>query len=185
MTPASNKLVICGAGFLGSNIARAVLQRGGPSSVAVQLTSRNPKNLHARLAHESELDSARLLPPVPADITRPETLVVALQGARTVVSLVGLMRGSPEDFERVQVHGAQAVARAAKEAGAKLVHVSAIGADVTSTIPYARTKALGERAVLEACPDATIVRPSLVFGPGDGFFAVSRSRMQQSQFVWN
>ena len=62
--------------------------------------------------------------------------------------------------------------RAAVAVGAKLVHVSAIGADPHSKIPYARTKALGEQAVLSHCPDATIIRPSLVFGPGDNLFNV-------------
>jgi hypothetical protein len=83
------------------------------------------------------------------------------------------MHGRPADFEQTQWRGAENVARAAKEVGAKLVHVSAIGADANSAIPYARTKALGEQAVFEQCPNATIIRPSLVFGPGDEFFAVS------------
>lgn len=83
------------------------------------------------------------------------------------------MHGAPADFERVQWRGAENVARAAKQAGARLVHVSAIGADEGSGIAYARTKAMGERAVMGVCPEATVVRPSLVFGPGDGFFAVS------------
>ncbi len=65
------------------------------------------------------------------------------------------------------------VAKAAQAVGAKLVHISAIGADSTSHIPYARTKALGEKAVFEVCPSATVIRPSIIFGPGDGFFGVS------------
>lgn len=89
-----------------------------------------------------------------------------------VVSLVGIMHGTPAEFDRIQHKGAENVARAAKDAGAKLVHFSAIGADKLSTIPYFKTKGLGEEAVFRANPEATIIRPSLVFGPGDGFFAV-------------
>jgi uncharacterized protein YbjT (DUF2867 family) len=136
------------------------------------LTSRGPQKLHDALANDPKL-SANLLPPVRADITNPDLLDSAFREASVVVSLVGIMHGTPDKFERVQWHGAKNVARAAKEAGAKLVHISAIGADANSHIPYARTKALGEQAVFEECPNATIIRPSLVFGPGDEFFAVS------------
>ena len=90
-----------------------------------------------------------------------------------VISLVGIMHGDRKKFEDVQWRGAENVARAASEVGARLVHVSAIGADEGSSVEYWRTKGLGERAVREICPEATIIRPSLVFGPGDGFFAVS------------
>jgi len=85
--------------------------------------------------------------------------------------LVGLMYGSPEDFDRIQHRGAQNVAKAAQEVGAKLIHFSAIGADVSSDIAYFKTKGLGEEAVLAENPKSTIVRPSLVFGPRDGFFS--------------
>jgi len=89
---------------------------------------------------------------------------------QTQLSLVGMLQGSPAQFEQIQWKGAENVARAAVAVGAKLVHVSAIGADPHSKIPYARTKGLGEQAVLSRCPDATIIRPSLVFGPGDNLF---------------
>src|SRR6202521_2282195 len=65
--------------------------------------------------------------------------------------------------------GAGAVAKAASAAGARMVHVSAIGADENSPSRYARTKAAGEKAVLSATPAATIMRPSIVFGPEDQF----------------
>lgn len=130
------------------------------------------------------------------DITRSwDTLVPAFEGANTVVSLVGILHGSPQQFEKVQLQGAENVARAAKEVGARLVHVSAIGAEESSkpttlgsglrykelilvpplgNLPYFRTKGLAEKAVFELVPKATVIRPSLIFGPGDGFFAVSR-----------
>jgi uncharacterized protein YbjT (DUF2867 family) len=88
------------------------------------------------------------------------------------------MYGSHEDFDRIQYHGAQNVARAAQRVGAKLIHFSAIGADPRSDIPYFETKGLGETAVLKENPESTIVRPSLVFGPGDGFFSVRDHTLQ-------
>jgi len=112
------------------------------------------------------------MPPQVIDITDPRTLK-PLDQSDVVISLVGLMNGTPKQFEDIQWRGAENVARAAKENGAKLIHVSAIGADVNSKLPYARTKGLGEQAVLSECPDATILRPSLVFGPEDDFFNVS------------
>lgn len=105
-----------------------------------------------------------------ADITKLDTLGPAMEGADVVVSLVGLMRGGVEDFERIQWKGAENVAKAAGKVHAKVIHISAIGANCNSPVPYARTKALGEDAVLDACPDATIIRPSILFGKGDGFF---------------
>lgn len=87
-----------------------------------------------------------------------------------MVSLVGVMHGTVQDFERIQWRGAENVAVAARDAGARLVHFSAIGADPLSDIPYSKTKGLGETAVRSAYPEATVIRPSLVFGPEDEFF---------------
>lgn len=164
------KVVVCGAGFLGSNIARHI----AASSVTprkVQISSRNPSKVYENLRNNSEIDKSSLLAPVAVDITRKETLSTAFENASVVVALVGIMHGAPSDFERIQHKGAENVAIAARNAGAKLIHMSAIGADKNSSIPYAKTKGLGEEAVLHHNPEATIIRPSLVFGPGDGFFA--------------
>ena len=76
---------------------------------------------------------------------------------------------SVQTFEAVQAKGAETIAKAAAAAGARMVHVSAIGADENSPSAYARTKAAGEKAVLAAVPSATILRPSVVFGPEDQF----------------
>jgi uncharacterized protein YbjT (DUF2867 family) len=118
------------------------------------------------------LPKEHLLPPVPVDVTKKDTLTQAFENADAVVSLVGILQGSLAQFEAIQWKGAENVALAAAAVGAKLVHISAIGADPSSKIPYAKTKALGEEAVLSHCPNATIVRPSLIFGPGDGLFNV-------------
>lgn len=166
----AQKVVLCGAGFLGSNIATAIINANNAAALLrrVQISSRNPHNVYTKL--KETLPEGHLLPPVPVDITKGETLVQAFENADAVVSLVGILHGSPAQFEAVQWKGAENVARAAAAVGAKLVHISAIGADLHSKIPYARTKALGEEAVRSHCADATIIRPSLVFGPGDGLF---------------
>lgn len=177
----AHKIVVCGAGFLGhfttidayncsnmslgSNIARTLA--AGNASRQIQISSRHPQKTLDALNNASSQFSA-----VPLDITKPETLKFAFRDAAVVISLVGIMHGSPSDFERIQWKGAENVAHAAKNAGARLIHFSAIGADEQSSIPYARTKALAERVVFEICPNATIIRPSLVFGPGDDFFTV-------------
>src|SRR4029077_19948320 len=88
-----------------------------------------------------------------------------------VINLVGILfeRGK-QRFEAVQAEGAHTVAQAAAAAGARLIHVSALGADPDSPSLYGRSKAQGEAAVLATVPDATIFRPSIMFGPEDDFF---------------
>jgi uncharacterized protein YbjT (DUF2867 family) len=136
----------------------------------IQVSSREPDRVYRK--QKETLPQDHLLPPVSVDVTKRDTLTHAFDNADAVVSLVGILHGSPAQFEAIQWRGAENVALAAAAVGAKLVHISAIGADPSSKIPYARTKALGEEAVLSHCPNATIIRPSLIFGPGDGFFNV-------------
>ncbi|TFK77326.1 NAD(P)-binding protein [Pluteus cervinus] len=164
------KVVLCGTGFLGKNIARAMADSALKSArpLQLQITSRNPQRVHAELS--GVVPGIMLLPPTSVDVTDPATLPPAFEDADVIISLVGVLRGSEADFTKVQWKGAENVARVAKMFGAKVIHVSAIGADPSSTIPYARTKALAEASILNICPDATIVRPSIVFGPEDDFF---------------
>ncbi|KAI0257006.1 NAD-P-binding protein [Lactifluus subvellereus] len=166
----ARKIVLCGAGFLGSSIATAVSRANNTAGVLrrIQVSSRDPDRVYRKL--KETLPQDHLLPPVPVDVTKRDTLTHAFDNADAVVSLVGILHGSPAQFEAIQWRGAENVALAAATVGAKLVHISAIGADPSSKIPYARTKALGEKAILSHCPNATIIRPSLIFGPGDGFF---------------
>jgi NADH dehydrogenase len=109
---------------------------------------------------------------VQANVRFPASLAAALDGVEAAVNLVGILAEyGKQSFDRVQTQGAAAVAEATKNAGiCKFVHVSAIGADAKSPSSYARSKALGEAAVLEAVPVANVVRPSVVFGPEDQFF---------------
>ncbi|KAF8807810.1 NAD(P)-binding protein [Phlegmacium glaucopus] len=171
----TQKIVICGAGFLGTHIARAIalahyptLKGKLPNARRVQISSRKPEKTWHSL--RSVILQDRLLPPVPVDITKKETLPPAFENADVVVSLVGIMHGSTQDFMDIQWKGAENVAKCAKSAGARLIHFSAIGADPNSKIPYARTKGLAEQSIMAVDPTATIIRPSLVFGPEDDFF---------------
>jgi NADH dehydrogenase len=109
---------------------------------------------------------------VQANVRAPASVAAALRGADAVVNLVGVLTESGRQrFDAVHAFGARAIARAARDAGiGALVHVSAIGADKASPSAYARSKAEGEAAVLEAMPSAVVLRPSIVFGPEDQFF---------------
>lgn len=151
--------VLGGSGFFGRHLAQELLSRGA----RLRIASRNPERAFSLkpLGNLGQIAFAR------CDVTRPESLSAVLAGSDAVVNLVGAFGG---DLDTVQGAGAGRIARAAAEAGAgAFVHVSAIGADAASPIDYARTKAEGESAVSEAFAGATIVRPSLIFGPDDNF----------------
>jgi NADH dehydrogenase len=107
---------------------------------------------------------------VQANLRYPASVEAAMRDSQIAINLVGTMTESgAQTFDAVQAKGAEAIARAAAATGARMVHVSAIGADENSLSAYGRTKAAGEQAVLAAVPSATILRPSLLFGPEDQF----------------
>lgn len=157
-------VVFGGGGFLGRYVVRSLAQRGW----RVRVACRNP-NL---VGHLQPLGRVGQIHAVQANLRYPDSVKAAVRGADAVINLVGILaEGGRQRFDAVHAFGARIVAREAKAAGAtSLVHVSAIGADANSESVYARTKAEGEAAVRENFPDAVIVRPSIVFGPEDGFF---------------
>jgi uncharacterized protein YbjT (DUF2867 family) len=107
---------------------------------------------------------------VQANLRYPASVQAAMRDSHAAINLVGILaEGGAQTFDAVQGIGAGTVAKAASSVGARLVHVSAIGADANSPSRYARAKAAGEKAVLAAVPLATILRPSVVFGPEDQF----------------
>ncbi|KAI8816379.1 NAD(P)-binding protein, partial [Fimicolochytrium jonesii] len=177
-------VILGGQGFIGRSVARAILSAS--PTVRVQLASRriNPKSPPLLTTKQSDLASflpptsppsllSRVLPPCHADITDPASLAKACADATGIVNLVGIMHEQHPKytFDSVHEHGPRSVAKVAKEVGARLVHVSAIGADPESDIPYARSKGRGEDAVRSVLRDeVTIIRPSIVFGPDDDFF---------------
>jgi NADH dehydrogenase len=107
---------------------------------------------------------------VQANLRYPASVEAAMRDSHVAINLVGILtEGGAQTFDAVQGAGAGAVAKAAAAVGARMVHVSAIGADEKSESRYARAKAAGEKAVLSAIPSATVLRPSVVFGPEDQF----------------
>jgi NADH dehydrogenase len=154
--------VFGGSGFLGRNVVRALAKRDYRIRVAV----RRPE----LAGHLQPLGKVGQIHAVQANLRYAASIQAAMRDAHVAVNLVGILAQSgAQTFEAVQVKGAEAVAKAAAGMGATMVHVSAIGADVRSPSQYARAKAAGEKLVIAALPSATIMRPSVVFGPEDEF----------------
>jgi uncharacterized protein YbjT (DUF2867 family) len=154
--------VFGGSGFLGRHVVRALAKRGYRIRVAV----RRPE----LAGHLQPLGRVGQIHSVQANLRYPASVEAALRDSQIAINLVGILTESGEQtFSAVQGVGAGTVAKAARTAGARIVHISAIGADAQSASRYAQAKAAGEQAVLEALPEATIMRPSVVFGPEDQF----------------
>ena len=149
--------VFGGGGFIGRYVCEYLFKRG----VRVRVASRDPRRAYAI----QPLGGVGQLGFVQADLTNRRSVQRAVEGVTAVINLCGVFG---RKMEAVHVEGARHAAEAAKSAGAAaLVHVSAIGADPQSESAYGRSKGEGEAAVRKAFPKATIVRPSLVFGPED------------------
>ncbi len=160
-SPLSGQLVTIfgGSGYIGNYVAQALLQRGA----RIRLASRAPHKAQA-LKPLANLGQLQFLP---CDITREEHVAAALDGADYVVNLVGAFAG---DLGTLMGEAPGVIARLAQTKGVQaMVHISAIGADANSPTAYAKAKALGEERVLAGFPKATILRPSIVFGPDDNF----------------
>lgn len=153
-----------GSGFVGRYIARRMALEGWRVRVAVR---RPNEALHVR-----PYGVVGQVEPVLCNIRDDASVRTVMRGADAVVNCVGILAETGKNrFVPVQADGPARVARsAAAEGVAQMVHVSAIGADPASDSIYARTKALGEQGVLENFPRAVILRPSIIFGPEDGFF---------------
>ena len=155
--------VFGGSGFLGRRIVRRLSEDGAEVRVAV----RHPERAGLR----TESGKPGQVTAVHADVWDAATVAPAVAGADAVVNTVGhyVERGDAS-FEAIHGQGARHVAEAAAEAGVRrLVHISGIGADPASDSSYVRARATGERLVREAFPAATILRPSVMFGPDDAF----------------
>ncbi|MDQ8732243.1 complex I NDUFA9 subunit family protein [Bradyrhizobium sp. LHD-71] len=154
--------VFGGSGFIGRQAIRALAKRDFRIRVGV----RRPD----LAGHLQPLGRVGQIMPVQANLRYADSVNAAVRGAHVVVNLVGIVAESgAQTFNAVQAEGAATVASAAAAEGARLVHISAIGADANSESGYARSKAAGEKAVLATVPSATVLRPSLVFGPDDQF----------------
>ena len=156
-------VVFGGSGFIGKQVVRALAKSG----YRVRIAMRRP-HLGHELRVMGDVGQIQLMQ---ANVRYPDSIDAALEEADAVVNLVAVLyENGKQNFEALHVEAAQAIAQAAAKRGIKrIVHFSALGA-APKGASYARTKYRGERAVLEAAPTATIMRPSIVFGPEDHFF---------------
>ena len=152
------------SGFIGRYVVRRLAKAG----YRVRAATRRP-HLANELRPMGVVGQIQL---VQANVKDRASVERAVDGADGVINLVGILaEAGKQSFDALQHKGAGLIAECAKNAGIeKMVHISAIGADNGSQSKYARTKALGEDAVLKAMPGAVILRPSIVFGPEDEFF---------------
>lgn len=153
-----------GSGFVGRYIARRMAKAGWRVRVAVR---RPNEAIFVR-----PYGVVGQVEPVFCNIRDDRSVADVMQGADAVVNCVGVLAEIGKNtFDAVQSDGAERIARIAAEQGvSRMVQISAIGADLQSNSDYARTKAEGEAAVLKHMPKATILRPSIIFGPEDEFF---------------
>ncbi|WP_022700865.1 complex I NDUFA9 subunit family protein [Oceanicaulis alexandrii] len=165
MTLRNEMITVFGAsGFIGRYVVRELAKAG----YRVRAATRRP-----HLAHELKpMGVVGQVQLIQANLRNEDSVRRAVDGAHAVVNLVGILAQSgKQNFQALQADGAGLVAKCAAEAGiTNFVQISAIGADEDSASEYARTKALGEKAVREAIPSAVVLRPSIVFGTEDGFF---------------
>ena len=169
--------VFGGSGFIGRSVVRLLAREGWTIRVAV----RRPREVQEL----QPLGGVGQIVAVPCRVQDPDLVRAAVAGADAVINLTGILheRGA-QSFDAVHRDGAATIAQAAADAGAEaLVQMSALGAAADSPSAYARSKAAGEAAVLQAFPMASIVRPSVVFGPDDSFFNRFAAMAQISAFL--
>lgn len=165
MTMTKPKLITVfgGSGFVGRYVVRALAKRGYRVRVAV----RRPDLAF----HLQPLGGVGQIQAVQANLRYRWSVDRAVAGSDHVINLVGILyEGGSQRFSTVHDFGARAVAEAARAAGVPLTHMSAIGADPRSQSVSASTKGRAEEAVHKILPEAYIIRPSIIFGPEDGFF---------------
>lgn len=159
--------VFGGTGFLGREIVRRLATAGR----TVRVAARHPA-MPEDLAQDQAI--ARLVELWTADVRDSASVAQAVEGATCVINAVSLYvepRGGPT-FDEVHVQGARRVAQSAREAGVgRLIHVSGVGASPASRSKYVRARGRGEQRVRETFPDATVLRPTVLFGRGDDFLS--------------
>lgn len=153
-----------GSGFVGRQIARTMAADGWRVRVAV----RRPNQAGVVRTY----GAVGQVEPVPCNVRDDLSVTAAAAGADAVINCVGiLVRQGRNTFAAIHDEAAGRIARISAECGvARMVHLSALGADPDAASQYARSKGLGERAVMAHRPDAVILRPSVIFGPDDQFF---------------
>jgi len=158
-------LVTGGTGFVGTHLVNAFARRGH----AVAVFARDPESVRNRYNRPVEL--------VPGNVLDTASLATAVRGRDAVVHLVGIIHEKGEQtFGRMHREAVENVVLAMKGAGVRrLLHMSAMGAADDSPSDYGRSKSAGERVARESGLDWTVFRPSIIFGPGDGFVSLLAS----------
>lgn len=156
--------VFGGSGFVG----RQIVQRLASQGVRVRVAVRDP----LKAAFLKPLGDLGQIAPMKVNVADEAAVARAVEGADAVVNLIGILYESGRrTFQAMHVDAPERIARLSKAAGvSRFVHMSALGADESSPARYARTKAEGEAAVRRHFPEASILRPSVIFGPHDNFF---------------
>ena len=162
--PIARATVFGGSGFIGRQIVKRLAQR----DVVVRAAVRDPEDA----LFLKPMGAVGQIAPVYGDVRSEKAVAAAVAGVDLVVNAVSLgVQTRRNRFADVHVNGARRVARLAAAAGVKrLVHLSGIGSDPNSDSAYVAARGRGDVAVREAFPAATLLKPSVVFGPGDHFF---------------
>ncbi len=173
-----NKVItVFGTGFIGKNLIYQLLEMGN----IVRAVSRNPylQGKLGPLGNSSNFDICY------GNIVKAQTIEKYISNSDIVINLVGVLHESGgESYFNSHVTGIKNISELSTKYGIKeLLHVSSIGADTNSVSKYQSTKGEGEKILLENFPKAKIVRPSIVFGPDDGFFSVQSKIVKLSPVV--
>src|SRR5215831_15917546 len=163
--------VFGGTGFLGRRIVRHLQN----ADFAVRVASRHPDR--GRSLSSRDISG---IEPFRADVNDDRSVASAVSNAWAVVNAVSLyVEHGQCTFQSVHVEAARRVAMLARRAGVEtLIHISGIGANAGSTSPYIRSRGEGEAAVLDAFPSAKLIRPAVMFGPGDAFLTPLLTMLQ-------
>ena len=174
----NNKVItIFGAGFIGKSLIFELLQKG----YIVNAVSRNPY-LRGNLRSMANIGQLEIKY---GDITKKDTIEHYFQNSDIVINLVGVLaENSKNKYRDAHVIGPKNLGELSKKYDIKrLIHISSIGADTQSNINYQKTKGEGEEAIKDNFSDVSIIRPSIVFGPEDGFFNVQAKLLKLSPII--